>query len=183
MSIHGVPRLTIRRARTAADVDAVLRGRHRVYCEESAYVRCTPDGRIFDRFDAYPDTTVHLLAEIDGSVVGGVRYCSGDQQVGLPVDEYFDFSPHVRPEDTVVCGGMMFVTRAAGRKGIGTELIRAGEECASKWASAVVVGTVNPAIERLFGHLGYRSVGRPDHHANGLPFVPVVKRLDEEGVR
>jgi N-acyl-L-homoserine lactone synthetase len=174
---------TIRAARTAADVDAVLRGRHRAYCEETSYFRRTSDGRIFDRFDAYPDTTVHLLAEVDGEVVGGVRYCLHDRRVGLPVDELFDFSPHLRPNDRPVCGGMMFVTHSAARNGIGTELIRIGEEYAVTWAASVVVGTVNPAIERLFGLLGYQPVGAPDRHGDGLPFVPVVKRLDEVGVR
>ena len=176
-------RVTIRPARTAADVDAVLRGRHRVYSEESAHFRSTPDGRIFDRFDVYPDTTVHLLAEVNGAVVGGVRYCLAERRVGLPVDEFFDFSPHLRPDDTLVCGGMMFVTRAAEGNGIGTQLIRAGEDYALSWAASVVVGTVNPAIERLFGLLGYQAVAGPTVHSNGLPFVPVVKRLDMVGVQ
>ncbi len=94
-------------------MDAVLRGRHHVYSEETDYFQPTHDGRIYDRFDTYPDTTTHLLAEVDGCVVGGVRYCLHDPLIGLPVDEFFDFSPHVRPGDRAVCGGMMFVARAA----------------------------------------------------------------------
>jgi N-acyl-L-homoserine lactone synthetase len=183
MTIRSVPgRLAIRPARTAEEIDAVLRGRHRVYCEESTYLPRTPDGRILDRFDAYPDTTVHLLAEVDGSVVGGVRFCRQAHRIGLPVDEFFDFTPHVRTSDRLACGGMLFVTRAAGRNGIGTELIRVGEDYAARWAASVLVGTVNPMIEPLFGLLGYQPVGHPDRHGNGLPFVPVVKRLDEVGI-
>ena len=68
-------------------------GRHRVYTEEFDYLQGTSDGRIYDRFDVYRDTTVHLVAEVDGCIVGGVRYCLHDPQVGLPVDEFFDFSP------------------------------------------------------------------------------------------
>jgi N-acyl-L-homoserine lactone synthetase len=174
-------RLSIRPARTAADVDAVLRGRHRVYCEETRYFSPTADGRVVDRFDAYPNTTVHVLAEIDDCVVGGVRYCLQDPRVGLPVDEYFDFGPHVRPDDRLVCGGMMFVTRDVSGIGIATELIRSGESFASERAASVVVGTVNPTIERLFGRLGYEPVDVADRHTTGLPFVPVVKRLEKVG--
>jgi N-acyl-L-homoserine lactone synthetase len=176
-------RPTIRPARTAADVDAVLRGRHRVYCEDTDYLSPTADCRVFDRFDTYPDTTVHVLAEIDGCVVGGVRYCVHEPRVGLPVDEFFDFAPHVRPDDRLVCGGMMFVTRDAGRIGIATELIRSGESFAAERAASVVVGTVNPTITRLFGRLGYEPVGASDRHATGLPFVPVVKRLERVGLQ
>lgn len=183
MTVISTPsgRLTIRQARTAADMDAVLRGRHRAYSEESQYFPPTPDGRICDRFDTYPDNTVHLLAELDGCIVGGVRYCLHDPAVGLPVDEFFDFGPHVRPDDRLVCGGMMFVARAAARNGIATELIRSGEVWAARSAASVVLGTVNPTIECLFARLGYQPVGSSDRHANGLPFVPVAKRLDRGG--
>ncbi len=176
-------RLAIRAARTAAEVDAVLRGRHRVYTEEFDYLQGTSDGRIYDRFDVYRDTTVHLVAEVDGCIVGGVRYCLHDPQVGLPVDEFFDFSPYVRPDDRPACGGMMFVSRAAAGAGVATELIRAGESCAFEWSASVMLGTVNPAITGLFGRLGYGPVGCSDRHATGLPFVPVLKRLGGSGVR
>jgi GNAT superfamily N-acetyltransferase len=154
-----------------------------VYSEESDYFEPTHDGRIYDRFDTYPDTTVHLLADVDGCIVGGVRYCLHDPLIGLPVDEFFDFSPHLRPGDRAACGGMMFVARAAAGHGIATELIRRGETCAADWAASVVLGTVNPRIERLFGRLGYQPVANPNRDANGLPFVPVVKRLHRPGAR
>ncbi len=176
-------RATIRPARTAADVDAVLRGRHRVYTEEFDYFGRTPDRRIYDRFDTYPGTTVHLLAEVHGCVVGGVRYCIHHPRLGLPVDEFFDFAPHLRPGDRVACGGMMFVSRAAAGAGIAARLIRHGEACARRWAASVMVGTVNPAIEGLFGRLDYVAVGRAQDHASGLAFVPVIKRLAAEGIR
>jgi N-acyl-L-homoserine lactone synthetase len=176
-------RLTIRPARTPEDVDAVLRGRHRVYCEETGYLSPTADRRILDRFDTYPETTVHILAELDGCVVGGVRYCLHDARVGLPVDEFFDFSRHVRADDRLVCGGMMFVTAQAGGSGIATELIRRGESIAADRSASVVVGTVNPAIQQLFARLGYEPVGGSARHSSGLPFVPVIKRLDTVGAQ
>ena len=183
LTLTSARRVTIRPARNAAEVDAVLRGRHRVYSEEFDYFHRTSDGRIYDRFDTYPGTTVHLLAEIDGCVVGGVRYCLHDPEVGLPVEEFFDFAPHVRKDDRLACGGMMFVTRAAAGGGVATRLIRSGETCAAGWSASVMLGTVNPAITGLFGRLGYVPVGCSDRHAKGLPFVPVVKRLDGTGIR
>jgi GNAT superfamily N-acetyltransferase len=183
VAVRSTCRLEIRPARTAADVDAVLRGRHHVYSEETDYFQPTHDGRIYDRFDTYPDTTTHLLADLDGCVVGGVRYCLDDPSIGLPVDDLFDFSPFLRRGDRAVCGGMMFVARAAAGHGIATDLIRGGEVRAAEWAASVVVGTVNPTIERLFARLGYQPVADANRHANGLPFVPVVKRLDRRGAR
>ncbi len=111
--------LLVRRARSAAEVDAVLLGRHRVYSEDHDFFEPTADGRIHDRFDTYPDTTVHLVAELDGGIVGGVRYCIDDGGVGLPVDEVFDFSAHVRPRDLLVVR-QHAVRRSATPSGVGS---------------------------------------------------------------
>jgi N-acyl-L-homoserine lactone synthetase len=172
-------RMLIRPATSTAEVDAVLRGRHRVYSEDHDYVCRTSDGRIHDRFDIYPDTTTHLVAVVDGCIVGGVRYCIHDGTVGLPVDECFDFSPHVLPHDRLACGGMMFVANEAERRGVATWLILSGETWAADRGASVMVGVINPAIERLFARLGYNRVGTPGRRPDGLAFVPVMKRLCE----
>ena len=171
--------LLVRRARSAAEVDAVLLGRHRVYSEDHDFFEPAADGRIHDRFDTYPDTTVHFVAEVDGDIVGGVRYCIGDGSVGLPVDEVYDFTVHVRPRDVLVCGSMLFVVDDAERRGIATWLILAGETWAAELEASVIVGIVNPAITRLFARLGYNAVTSVQQRPNGLPFVPVVKRLGQ----
>jgi GNAT superfamily N-acetyltransferase len=172
--------LLVRRAHTAAEIDAVLVGRHRVYSEEHDFFEPAADARIHDRFDAYPETTVHLVAELDGCIVGGVRYCIDDRRVGLPVDEVFDFSAHVGPRDLLACGSMLFVLGDAERRGIATWLILGGEAWAAELEASVMVGVVNPAITRLFGRLGYNPVASGQRRPNGLPFVPVVKRLRQD---
>jgi GNAT superfamily N-acetyltransferase len=154
-----------------------MRGRHRAYSEEHDYFTPKADGRIFDRFDAYPDTTVHFVAELGGLIVGGVRYCVGDERVGLPVDEFFDFSPYVRDGDRIACGSLMFVTRDASRRGIATRLIITGESWAAERDASVIVGIINPEIATLFGRLGYNPVDGTRYRADGVPFCPVLKRL------
>ena len=170
-------RVLVRRAHSTAEIDAVLVGRHRVYSEEHDFFERTADGRIHDRFDTYPDTTVHLVAELDGRIVGGVRYCIDERSVGLPVDDVFDFTSHVRAADLLACGSMLFVLGDVERRGIATWLILGGETWAAEREASAMVGVVNPAITRLFGRLGYNPVASGQRRANGLPFVPVVKRL------
>jgi hypothetical protein len=46
----------IRLAETTADLDALLRLRHRVFVDDKGYFPAQPDGRVGDRFDAYPTT-------------------------------------------------------------------------------------------------------------------------------
>ena len=169
--------LLVRQTANTAEVDAVFQGRHRVYSEEHDYFSPTADGRILDRFDAYPDTTVQLVAELDGSLVGGVRYCVRDNSVGLPVDDFYDFSPYVRNGDRLACGSMMFVTRDASRRGIATWLVITGESWAAQRNASVMVGIINPEIEALFGRLGYNPVGPTTHRSDRLRFRPVLKRL------
>jgi N-acyl-L-homoserine lactone synthetase len=171
-------RVRIRVATSTAEVDTVLRCRHRVYSEDHDYFSRTSDGRIHDRFDAYPETTSHIVAVFDGHIVGGVRYCIRDLSVGLPVDECFDFSPHAHPDDRVACGSMMFVNGDAERRGVATWLILSGEGWAAERGATVMVGVVNPAIERLFARLGYNRVGAPGRRPSGVAFLPVMKRLD-----
>ena len=114
MTITSTPRrwLTIRPARTAAEVDAVLCGRHRVYSEESDYFQRGPPTAA-STTGSTPTRTPPSTSSPRSTAASsaGVRYCLHDPRVGLPVDEFFDFSPHVRPDDRLVCGGMMFVAR------------------------------------------------------------------------
>ena len=55
----------IRLARTTDELDQVFALRHRVMVDEEGYMPAQPDGRLADRFDAYP-TTANVIALVDG---------------------------------------------------------------------------------------------------------------------
>lgn len=81
--------LTVKIASTAQEVDAVFRGRHRVFVETDRYMKPSSDARLHDRFDCYP-TSANVIAMHEGSVVGGMRLTI-PSAVGTSSEEMFDF--------------------------------------------------------------------------------------------
>src|SRR5437588_8281557 len=101
--------ICIKFAETTWETDELFRMRHRVFVEEEGYFTARPDGRIFDRFDAFP-TTGNTIAVDDGRVIGGVRFV--DQSlVGTPADDVFDFSPFTNGAAKVGGAGMFCLER------------------------------------------------------------------------
>src|SRR5438067_6804021 len=86
--------IRVKLAQTSDELDQIFRVRHRVFVEEDGYMAEWPEQRIYDRFDAFP-TTANVIAIADGRVVGGIRYVE-PAPVGLPVDDYVDFTPYLR---------------------------------------------------------------------------------------
>ena len=125
------------------------------------------------------DTTVHLLAELDGCIVGGVRYCLHDLGSGSRWTSSSTSRPHVRAgRPAGVRGHDVRGRRAEEATASRHELIRRGETWAAelggvgRWSA-----TVNPAIDAPVRSARLPAGRRLGPHANGLPFVPVVKRL------
>src|SRR3954454_18070915 len=84
---------TVHIAHDTDELDALFQLRHRVFADEGEHLAPHADGRLADRFDAYP-TTANLVALIDGRVVGGVR-AALPSPAGHPTDEFYDFAAHV----------------------------------------------------------------------------------------
>ena len=83
--------ILIRFAESAEDIDRLFRARHHIFAEVDGYIPPRPDGRLCDRFDAYP-TNRNLIAEHEGRIIGGLRFTE-NSPAGTPCDEFFDFSP------------------------------------------------------------------------------------------
>jgi N-acyl-L-homoserine lactone synthetase len=172
----------IRLARTEAELDELFRLRHRVFVAEKGWFPSQPDGRIADRFDAYP-TTTNIIAVVDGRVVGGIRFVEAGP-LGMPTDRYFDFSPFLPPDAKVFSAGMLAVGpggRSAPR--LVSAMISMGYYWGLTRRLTHFVAALNPGAARIFLATGGRAAA-PEflHEPTGLPVVPAVfdlARLDE----
>src|SRR3954468_20459637 len=95
----------IKLARTSAELDQLFQARHRVFVEEMTYLEAEPEGRLSDRFDAFP-TTRNLIVIVSGRIVGGVRLTDA-QEVGNPGETLFPFEEHVPEAARVGAGSML----------------------------------------------------------------------------
>lgn len=161
-------------AATTGELDAIFRVRHRVFVEEEGYFEPRPDGRIADRFDAYP-TSANLVAAVDGRIVGALRVVE-ESDAGSPTDEFFDFRPHLGAQARFSSGSMFCVERAHRRT---PRLVFGLVAMAYHWARSrgldQMVGAVNPDVEAFFKRVGGRQIAAPVwHHELGLGAIPIV---------
>jgi len=169
----------VRIATTSAELDALLRLRHRVYVDEEGYFQQQRDGRIVDRFDAYP-TTAHITAVVDGRMVGTVRVAE-QSQVGNSTDDFFDFRQYLPPQVTKVCtGGMLCVERAYRST---PRLVFALVGMAYFWGLSRgmthLVAAINPDVEAFFAKAGATRLAPPVRQNElGLDAVPMMIEFD-----
>jgi N-acyl-L-homoserine lactone synthetase len=171
--------ILIRVAETAEDIDRLFRARHRIFAEVDGYLPCRPDGRLCDRFDAYP-TNRNLIAEHEGRIVGGLRFTE-HSAAGTPPDEFFDFGPFL-DGGTIRYGSAskLFLERAyRGSKVAFTLYGVAYAWCLGRgWTH--VIGTANPETVPALVRSGYRPLTAEQFHAQqGLPFVPVLLDISQ----
>lgn len=156
------------------DHEAVYRGRHAVYVDEMGAMRPRPYRRVRDGFDARP-TTLNLVAEKDGRILGGARFVVDDGE-GTTADGIYDFRPHL-PEGAWVGAGSMLWMLPEGRgiKGLIREIMDVGHGWLADQGVTHVLATVNPPVAERFARVGYRPVGRPFVHGpEGLPVQAMV---------
>jgi hypothetical protein len=173
----------IHKATTAAELDELFVVRHRVFAEEQGFFPVTSDGRLHDRFDAFP-TTTNIVASVEGRIVGGVRIVE-PSPVGTPADELFDFGPHLPWLGARVGSGSMLVMLPELRKTQRVTFAMLG--MMYLWASSRglthVTGVAAPEAERIFLGSGYEPVApRFFHEEKGLSVLPVlldVAKLDD----
>jgi N-acyl-L-homoserine lactone synthetase len=160
----------IRIATTPHDVDGVFALRHRVFVEEG-YMAPRPDGRIYDRFDAYPGT-VNIVAVVGDDVIGSVRYMR-PTEVGSSVDEYFDPRP-LAPADARLAVGSMLVLdpQFRGQSRITFNMTAMGFYWAASQGLTHIIGVVNPDREEGFARSGFKRLG-PVIHSERIRKVPV----------
>lgn len=153
--------------------------RHTVYAEQGGYVAPNPQGRLFDRFDALPGTVL-MAAEVDGQMVGTVRF-TRDVGAGTHANDYYDFTPFLPANALVGSGSQLAVLQQwHGRPRLTFTLVGMCIYHAAFMGLTHLLGTVNPDVIDGFLRLGFEPVdGVLMHEPAGLPFVPVVLRLDQ----
>lgn len=164
-------------AATAAEHDALFRLRHRVFVEQGRYLPPRPDGRFFDRYDAFP-TTTNLLAIQNNEVIGGLRLAE-PCAVGTPADDYFDYRavlPH--SESHVGSASMLCIERTLrGHQRVTRCLIGMFYCLAVQRGWTHVLAPCNPEIEAVMLDSGYRRAAPVFQHHSGVAVSPLVLEL------
>jgi N-acyl-L-homoserine lactone synthetase len=169
----------IRLARTAEDLDAVFRLRHRVFAEEEGIFGLQADGRVVDRFDTYPITGI-TLAEIDGHAVGTYRITEVTP-VGTSTDEWYDFGPHLPSGTRAGAASLLAVEREfRERPGLVFSLLAMLYSWAANRGLTMLTAAVRPSVLPTATNHEWRTVGPQQvSSTHGLPFYPVVLRLED----
>jgi CRP-like cAMP-binding protein len=168
----------IRQATSPTDFDQLFQVRHRVFVEEQRYFPPVSDGRLVDRFDAFP-TTANIVASAHGRVVGGVRIVE-PSPVGAPADEFFDFRPYLPEKDVRIGSGSMLVVEPEYRRIPRVTFAMLG--MMYYWALVKglthITGVAAPDSEKLFLGSGYEPVQpRFFHEPTKLYALPVVLEI------
>jgi N-acyl-L-homoserine lactone synthetase len=166
--------ICIKYAQATDEIDGIFRTRHKVYVEEEGYMAAQPDGRVYDRFDAYP-TTVNIIAVDDGRVVGGARFCA-PSTAGAPPDDFFDFAAYLPDQARGGSGSMLCVERAYRRiPELAFSIMGMGFRWAREQGLSFIVGAANPDAQKFLVRLGFQPLAqaRYDEHKR-LLFIPVM---------
>ena len=168
----------IRQATSPTDFDQLFQVRHRVFVEEQRYFSPTSDGRLVDRFDAFP-TTANIVASANGRIVGGVRIVE-PSEVGAPADDLFDFRPYLPDTKVRVGSGSMLVVEPEYRRIPRITFAMLG--MMYYWALVKglthITGVAAPDAEKLFIGSGYEPVqARFFHEPTKLWMLPVVLEI------
>ena len=169
----------IKIAATADELDELFQVRHRVFVREKRYFPPVDDGRLLDRFDAFP-TTANIVAMSADHVVGGVRIVEPSGS-GAPADEFFDFRPYL-PEGAIVGSGSMLVMDEEFRRVPRVTFAMLG--MMYYWALCKglthITGVAAPEAVKLFLGSGYKPVAKAVLHGpSQLPALPVMLDIVE----
>jgi CRP-like cAMP-binding protein len=179
-------------ARTEKELDDVFKLRYDVYVEERK--KFTPaqtkDPRIVDRFDALPDV-VNAIAYYNDTAIAAMRI-NKDSQIGLPAEEYFDFSV-VRAKlhqeylnnngvEPVIVGGSMLAIHQEwrNRRNVIFALFRTASGVMKSWNATHVIGSISEATLSLYGRIGFEAIGEARWDESiGDSLVPILAPYDK----
>lgn len=178
MTVH------IKLADTADEFDQLFQLRHRVFSEEKGYAHARDDGRLCDRFDAFPGVA-NVIAVIAGRVVGGLRIVA-DRGAGTSADAWFDFAPHLPPRGASRVGSVgMLVIDSRYRKGpVFFPIVGVAHTWASQQRLTHLVAPLAPGVEPAAYPLGYVALApRFRHEGTGLWVTPLVLEMKHMSAR
>lgn len=155
-------------AKDPAHLDRVFKLRHQVYIDEEQRFAPRPDGRMFDRFDAF-ETAKSVLAvdtsKPDKPAVGTLRYAARHHVVGSPADAFYDFSDYA----SALGGGIGTIGMlAVGQRyrmlrGLVVGMVKIAIRELRRLGCRHVLAPVAPDAESAFKGMGARQIGEPFH--------------------
>jgi len=161
-------------ANNATLLDKAFKLRHKVFVEEEGLLQATDDGRIIDRFDAYPSTKILVVSTEDDEVVGTFRL-SLDSTEGLPADEYYDFRKHLPNDSRLMHAGLFCISQAHRSSKLSMGLILMSAYFAISNDVTHVVAPINPKIGNLLKRIGFRMIDKEFFEPHtGVPMLPLV---------
>jgi len=163
------------------ELDACYKLRHKVFAELEGSYAIQADGRIIDRFDAFTNSVTFFAAEGE-RVVGTIRLTLQDNCVGIPADDFFDFTPYLQGEiGTLANVGQLVVDPdSRGQLRITNGLFMLMYYWANDKNVTHVVAPFNPALTKSMQRIGFSKAGEvvTSHHHN-LAIQPMVLNLHE----
>jgi N-acyl-L-homoserine lactone synthetase len=168
-------------AETNVELDACYKLRHKVFADIDGSYKKQKDGRIIDRFDAFTNSVTFFAAEQD-NVVGTIRLTLQDNCVGIPADDFFDFSAYLKGEiGTLANVGQLVVDpNSRGQLRITNGLFMLMYYWANEKNVTHVVAPFNPALTKSMQRIGFTKAGeviKSQHHE--LEIQPMVLNLHE----
>lgn len=171
-------------ARSALHLDQAFRVRHEVYVEEESRFAPTRDGRIFDKFDAFPGT--HSIVAVDTAkpgapAVGTVRFAVRGE-VGLPSDSFYDFTEFARDlRGGIATIGMLAVKRRYRlSRGLLPGMVKVAWRALRKHGARHVVAPVSPDAEVILTAMGAKQVGEAfDYGDPPVHMTPLWLDMDD----
>lgn len=171
-------KIRIKVAETATELDQLFRLRHDVFCREQRYMAEQHDGRLVDRFDAFPGIA-NIVALVDGAVVGGVRVVEAGP-LGFPAQDYFDFSSHIPPGARLASGSMFAVLPRYRRDRLPLAITGMSYTWVARRGLTHVAAAVSPLSEQGFLASGFRACApRYLHAASGLAVRPMLLAMED----
>lgn len=171
--------LRIKLVSSTEELDQVFQVRHRVLVGDG-FLQPHPDGRVVDRFDAFPGTANFAVLSQD-RVIGSIRFVEDVQGIGVEADRFFDFSSHL-PRDarhgslSMLCLEKEF----RGQKHLFVGLVGMGTYYAISRGITFMRAATNPDIEDHLLRMGYKSVAPAFvDKVQQLPVVPMVLSIDD----
>ncbi|KXI29615.1 N-acyl amino acid synthase FeeM domain-containing protein [Paraglaciecola hydrolytica] len=168
-------------AESNVELDACYKLRHKVFADIEGSYKKQADGRIIDRFDAFTNSVTFFASDED-NVVGTIRLTLQDNCVGIPADDFFDFTPFLKGEvGTVANVGQLVVDpNSRGQLRITNGLFMLMYYWAYDKNVTHVVAPFNPALTKSMQRIGFVKAGEIVKSAHyDLDIQPMVLNLHE----
>lgn len=160
-------------ANTAKELDDVFKLRHEVFIQErNKYSSSSLDNpRVVNHFDTLPDVA-NIVAYAGSKAIATMRV-SRDSQIGLPAEEYLDFSDlrsrlkkkfqdSKGQEPNIVCGSMLAIHKDwRNQKNVIFALFKTAIGIMYSWKATHVIASISEESLSLYGRLGFEAIDDP----------------------